>query len=341
MSQELNKRIVRVVLDDLFRETSYQYFAEVSGFEGHMVDYDVSPIRIESAEQEIARKTSMVSEMRRSGKALSAVYPDGNTRAIRSLTAEGDRVVAEYFTYGGRTIFRDDEDHKFHCVKIFELRDSKIVRMREYCDSAYLTDFGSDISRYMHETPAGGVDQNALDHSSWGTSWLLRSDKMELGPEDGTVDGSAELDENRRIARVVVERWGSRESADHLHDDVLFSNEVDLRNTPALGRAVHGKNALATVHERVAELFPGGVEHRITAVTAEENRVAVEEIISGMSPLRPDKPFRVPALKILFFRDGKVFRVRQHLDSGFIQAYAPEAVEYVFGTTDAVPAFAQ
>ena len=42
-----NKRVIRVVLDDLTRETTYQRFAERSEFEGHMVDYETSPIRTE------------------------------------------------------------------------------------------------------------------------------------------------------------------------------------------------------------------------------------------------------------------------------------------------------
>lgn len=50
--------------------------------------------------------------------------------------------------------------------------------------------------------------------------------------------------------------------------------------------------------------------------------------------LRPHVPFRMRQAKECLPRDGKVFRIRQYLDSGFMQACSPELVAYIFEGTE-------
>jgi ketosteroid isomerase-like protein len=328
-----NKRIARLLLDDLFREESYRFFADGSGFEGHMIDYEISPIRKENEEQRKARSRDLASEMRRSGKALLAVYPDGNTRAIKSITAEGERVVAEYLVHGGRSVFAPDIEHNFHVVKVFEFAQGRVTRMREYCDSAFLGVHGRDIAQYMHETARDGIDEAALRNSAWSSDWCLTSTDIELGSDAGTTDPER-VEGNKRVVRELIEASGSDRMADHLDPDVFFTNEVDLTVSPVLGRALRGRDELVAAARRFASAFDGDLRREVVAVTAEANRVVAEELLTGTSRFRPDTPFRVAAAKICLLRDGKVFRIRQHLDSGFCEAYSQELLRFVVDGTE-------
>jgi ketosteroid isomerase-like protein len=347
---EENKRIVKVILEDLFCETAYQYYAETSEFEGHMIDYRVSPLHgrdnaAASLEGKAPHQTTNLKALQKRGeRGIQALFPDGSTRALISLTAEDDRVVAEYFVHGGRTSFRDDRENNFYCTKVFELRDGLVVNIREYIDSAYMNDF----SAAMHEAfgksiQAGGsaeaAAQAAAERSSWGSSWLLANTAFDLGQGRIPIE-DAELEANKQVARTVVTRWGEPEMFDLLTDTIMFNNQVDLETTPALGRSFRDKEAFRGFCERTREAFPGGLSRTIRAITAEENRVCVEDTVRGRSVVRPDEEFVMATLKICVLRAGKVFRIRQFVDSGYCRAYSPGLIDYIFGVSDALPAAA-
>ncbi|MCS7482931.1 nuclear transport factor 2 family protein [Umezawaea endophytica] len=332
MNLETNKKIVRVVLDDLTRETTYRCFADESSFEGHMVDYETSPIRKESAEQREARQHDARSEMRRAGKALLHVYPDGNTRAIKSITAEGDRVIAEYLVHAGRTVFDLDVEHNFHVVKVFELSRGEVVRMREYCDSAYLNVHAGPIAEFMHQAKLDDGDVPPA-HSAWSSDWCLSGPEVRLESDAITRDVGW-LAANKEIALALSGSWGDESMAEYLHEDVFFNNEVDIAVSPLLGKGIRGRDRLTAAAGRATAAFEGTLTRTVRAVTAENNRVVVEEELHGTSRLRPDIPFTTRQAKVCLLRDGRVFRIRQYLDSGFVQAYSPELVAHVFEGTE-------
>jgi ketosteroid isomerase-like protein len=329
MNLETNKKIARVVLDDLTRETTYRCFADESTFEGHMVDYEASPIRKENAEQREARQHDARSEMRRAGKALLRVYPDGNTRAIKSITAEGDRVIAEYLVHAGRTVFNLDVEHNFHVVKVFELSRGEIVRMREYCDSAYLNVHAGPIAEFMHQSKPDDDGDVQLAHSAWSSDWCLAGPEVRLESDAITPD-SEQLAANKEIVLALSANWGDESMSKYLHEEVFFNNEVDIAVSPLLGKGIKGRDQLVAMASRATAAFEGTLTRSVRAVTAENNRVVVEEELHGMSRLRPDMPFRMRQAKVCLLRDGEVFRIRQYLDSGFVQAYSPELVAHIF-----------
>lgn len=348
MSAELNKRIVKLMLEDLFCEAAYPYYGEVSHFEGHMIDYSISPLHGKEAAKASKDGTAphqtadLRTLQRRAEKGIVMIYPDGNCRAVKSITAEGNRVVAEYFVHGGRTLFRQDREHNFHCVKVFEFDNEWVVNLREYIDSAYMADFAGQMheafgARIKAGATAGADDSLAAERYSWGGSWLLKTPWADIG-QDRIKVGPAEVEENKLVARTLVEQWGSPAMYDLLADHVLFSNEIDLETMPVLGRMLQDKQSLVDLCERTRKAFPDGLKREIRKVTAEENRVCVEDTISGRSIVRPDQEFSMRTLKICVLRHGKVFRIRQYIDSGYCRAFSPDLIEYLFGAQEALPA---
>jgi len=338
MATEENKHIARILMDDLFCETAYSFYAPDYRF-GHMVDYEGAPIRGKAASDDAVndrrRSMSFFEQNKMTGEALKAVYPDGNTRALKSITGEGDRVVCEYLTHGGRNVFRRDTEHNFHSVKIFDFHKGKVIAVREYTDTAYLMSFGSEIAEFTKAFLNGRAGAGAAERFAWGKSWLLKNTNMELG-QPATFADDNRIDENRALVTAMLTDWGSPEMLSKLSDEVMVSNEVDLVNTPTLGRSLHGKEEVATACGREMDIFPQGLSREIISVTAEENRVAVEARLRGTSTLRPDKPFETQILTIFFVRAGKVFRIRQYVDSAYWQSYAPQMVDHILGTEPAL-----
>lgn len=337
MASDENKRIARVLMDDLFCDTAYQFYEPNYSFR-HMIDYGVAPIRGAGQGTAVPKpKLSVLEQNRMTGDALRAVYPDGNTRALKSITAEGDLVVCEYLTHGGRNIFQRGREHNFHSVKVFEFKGDKVVAVREYTDTAYLVSFGPQIAEFTKAFLSGQVGNEAADYSAWGSSWRFRTPRMDLDPALG-ASADSELEANKATVRRLLENWGRLPMLDALTDAVMFSNEVDLENTPVLGKSLHGKDELLAAARRERDIFPDGLTREILTVTAEENRVVVEAVLRGTSPLRPDREFTTHILTIYFIRHGKVFRVRQYLDSAYWQIYSRDMVAYLFGERSDLPA---
>lgn len=333
MGTQENKRIARVLMDDLFCETAYAFYDPGYKF-GHMIDYEVAPIRGEGAQGGPAtdRRSAMtfVEQNRLTGEALKAIYPDGSTRALKSITAEGDRVICEYLTHGGRNIFRRDAEHNFHTVKVFDFKEGKVVAVREYTDTAYLVSFGPQIAEFTNAFLNGRAGEGAAESFAWGRSWLFSAPVMELGqPSEFGSDEGGEA--NKVIVMGMIDSWGGPAMIDALAETVMMSNEVDLVTTPTLGRSLHGRDEVAASCARERDIFPDGLSREVTTMTAEENRVVVEATFRGISTVRPDQPFETRVLTIFFLRDSRVFRVRQYLDSAFWQNYSAEMVDHIFG----------
>ena len=338
MASDENKRIARVLMDDLFCDTAYQFYEPDYSFR-HMIDYGVAPIR-GAGKGAVSPKDRLttIEQNRMTGEALRAVYPDGNTRALKSITAEGGRVVCEYLTHGGRNIFQRGREHNFHSVKVFDFNDaSKVVAVREYTDTAYLVSFGPQIAEFTKAFLSGQVSKDAGEYSAWGASWRFRTPRMDLDPALGAAADS-ECEANKALVRHLIENWGRLPMLEGLTDAVMFSNEVDLDNTPLLGKSLHGKDELMAAARREQDVFPGGLTREISTVTAEENRVVVEAVLRGVSRVRPDREFTTHVLTIFFVRHGKVFRIRQYLDSAYWQNYSPDLVAYLSGDRSELPA---
>jgi len=335
MGFQENKRIVRLILDDIFCETAYQYFSPDVAFGGHNVNYGKSEIQVD-----VSQAKQLMNRQRHCGNITVAIYPEGQPKAIKSITAEGNRVVAEYLVHGGRTSFSEDREHNFHVVKVFDFEDDRVVHFHEYCDSYYLIASQPDIPKFMVQNMRSGntdLDPVAASRYSWGSSWLLRTHWINVGRGEDIDVQRREVEADKQIVSALLDNWGKAEMLDYLSDELWFSNAVDLELTPALGKLLKTKEALFGLTQRELEVFPDGLNRKRLAVTAEENRVVVEESISGRCIARPDEEFKITTCKIFFLRNGKVFCIRQYLDSGYCMNYSRELIEYLMGVSTKLP----
>ena len=65
------------------------------------------------------------------------IFPEGITFTIHGMTAEGDRVAVEAESLG-RHVSGKMYNNKYHFLA--QLRDGKITRWTEYCDTELITD---------------------------------------------------------------------------------------------------------------------------------------------------------------------------------------------------------
>ncbi len=65
------------------------------------------------------------------------IFPEGITFTIHGMTAEGDRVAVEAESLG-RHVSGKIYNNKYHFLA--QLRDGKITRWTEYCDTELITD---------------------------------------------------------------------------------------------------------------------------------------------------------------------------------------------------------
>lgn len=65
------------------------------------------------------------------------IFPEGITFTIHNMTAEGNRVAVEAESLG-RHVSGKTYNNKYHFLA--ELRDGKITRWAEYCDTELITD---------------------------------------------------------------------------------------------------------------------------------------------------------------------------------------------------------
>lgn len=68
---------------------------------------------------------------------IFTIFPEGITFTIRGMTAEGDRVAVEAESLG-RHVSGKMYNNKYHFLA--QLRDGKITRWTEYCDTELITD---------------------------------------------------------------------------------------------------------------------------------------------------------------------------------------------------------
>jgi ketosteroid isomerase-like protein len=134
----------------------------------------------------------------------------------------------------------------------------------------------------------------------------------------------------------ALRAWGTEGMYAALADDVVFSNFIDPGASPTmavLAKPLRSRAEVAAACDRMRDVFPNGLKRTIRWVTAEEDRVVVEDSVHGASVVRPDKEFRMRTLKVFHVRDGKIVEISQSLDSWYCEDYSAEAVHYVCGAT--------
>ena len=72
----------------------------------------------------------MVKRMGQAGK----LFAGKGQRTIKSVTAEGDRVVVEY---AGDTPLTNGKRYQNTYLSLFVIRDGRVATVREYCDTGY------------------------------------------------------------------------------------------------------------------------------------------------------------------------------------------------------------
>ena len=121
------------------------------------------------------------------------------------------------------------------------------------------------------------------------------------------------LEQNKRIAREFL-------AASAAHDGDRFESLL----TDAATYWVQGKRHLYPYsgertraeicqYMRTPSIFKDGLTQTIGAMTAEENRVAVEVEVTGKAP--NGKIYNNTFHYLLMFRDGKIERVKEYVDT--------------------------
>lgn len=76
-------------------------------------------------------------QIRQGAGRIFEAFPDGITFTVKNVTAEGNRVAVEAESHG-RHVSGRTYNNLYHFL--FELRDGRILRMKEYMDTELVTD---------------------------------------------------------------------------------------------------------------------------------------------------------------------------------------------------------
>jgi ketosteroid isomerase-like protein len=117
----------------------------------------------------------------------------------------------------------------------------------------------------------------------------------------------------KRMARELLE-------ASAVHDGAAFEALLHPEATywtlgkPHLWRHVGEKTREAIVaYMSSPSIFPGGVKVSFAAITAEDDRVAIEAATEGMLP--NGRVYTNLYQYLMIFRDGLIWRIKQYLDT--------------------------
>jgi uncharacterized protein len=121
------------------------------------------------------------------------------------------------------------------------------------------------------------------------------------------------LEKNKQTARELL-------AASALHDGDRFESLLTddatywVQGKPHLFKhsGVKTKAAICA-YMRTPSIFKDGLKQTIGAITAEGDRVAVEVEVDGIAP--NGKHYNNTYHYLLFFRDGKVAKVKEYLDT--------------------------
>ncbi len=122
----------------------------------------------------------------------------------------------------------------------------------------------------------------------------------------------ADLEKNKEICREFLyhlARIDVSASLACVTDDVVWWVQGDWPN----GNEHHGKEAVARLFDNVKDILVGDLSFELGALTAEEDRVAVE--MQSHAELTNGKVYRNTYHYLFTIRDGLISRCKEYLDT--------------------------
>ena len=121
------------------------------------------------------------------------------------------------------------------------------------------------------------------------------------------------VETNKQVAIDFIRATGAhdaRTAGELMTDDVDYWVQGKPHLFPYAG--TRGKAEMCA-YFATPSIFKGGLEQRIGAVTAEDDRVAVEVEVEGVAP--NGKLYNNTFHYLFRFRDGKICQVKEYLDT--------------------------
>ena len=120
----------------------------------------------------------------------------------------------------------------------------------------------------------------------------------------------SESEKNKQIAIKFFEALSSGSEAylDFYNDDSIIWTAGDN----AIG-GTRTKKEIITFAKDILEAFPNGIEFKITGITAENERVAVE--VQGDAIHISGKPYNNFYHFLLKIKDGKIIELKEYMDT--------------------------
>ena len=120
----------------------------------------------------------------------------------------------------------------------------------------------------------------------------------------------SESEKNKQIAIKFFEALSSGSEAylDFYNDDSIIWTAGDN----AIG-GTRTKKEIITFAQGILEAFPNGIEFKITGITAENERVAVE--VQGDAIHISGKPYNNFYHFLLKIKDGKIIELKEYMDT--------------------------
>ena len=121
------------------------------------------------------------------------------------------------------------------------------------------------------------------------------------------------LEQNKRTATEFLSA-SMKHEADHLASLMTDDATYWVAGKPHLFPAA-GEKTKAQIYKymQAPSIFKDGLAHTIGAVTAEDDRVAVEVEVRGIAP--GGKLYNNTYHYLFIFRDGKIARVKEYVDT--------------------------
>jgi ketosteroid isomerase-like protein len=119
--------------------------------------------------------------------------------------------------------------------------------------------------------------------------------------------------EHKRLALEFIRASGAHDAAtlaELMADDVMYWVQGKPHLFPFAGTKT---KAEMCAYFATPSIFKDGLEQRIGAVTAEDDRVAVEVEVEGVAP--NGKLYNNTFHYLFHFRDGKVCKVKEYVDT--------------------------
>jgi ketosteroid isomerase-like protein len=121
------------------------------------------------------------------------------------------------------------------------------------------------------------------------------------------------IEHNKQVAVRFIKATGAHDAATAgalMTDDVVYWVQGKPHLFPYAG--TKGKREMCA-YFATPSIFKDGLDQRIGAVTAEEDRVAVEVEVEGVAP--NGKLYNNTFHYLFRFRDGKICQVKEYLDT--------------------------